>query len=249
MLDTARITAITLDLDDTLWPVMPTLVRAEAALCDWLAPRAPRTAALFADTPRRLALRQEVLAQHPDYLHDLSFQRLRALALGLARAGEDAALAEPAFEVFFAARQQVDLYPQAAEVLQRLSARYPLLAVSNGNADVVRVGLGAYFSGSVSARDAGVAKPDPRIFQAAAAHLGCAPHQVLHVGDDHAADVVGGRAGGHAGRLVAPPHGHRSAAECACPPGGGRFAPPVRGAGAVAGERPPTPVWARPSAG
>jgi len=76
-------------------------------------------------------------------------------------------------------------------VLQRLSGRYPLLAVSNGNADVVRVGLGAYFSGSVSARDAGVAKPDPRIFHAAAAHLGCAPHQVLHVGDDHAADVVG----------------------------------------------------------
>jgi len=191
MLDTARITAITLDLDDTLWPVMPTLVRAEAALGDWLATRAPRTGALFADTPRRLALRQEVLEQHPEYLHDLSFQRLRALALGLERHGEDPALAEPAFEVFFAARQQVDLYPQAAEVLQRLSGRYPLLAVSNGNADVVRVGLGAYFSGSVSARDAGVAKPDPRIFHAAAAHLGCAPHHVLHVGDDHAADVVG----------------------------------------------------------
>ena len=246
MLDTARITAITLDLDDTLWPVMPTLVRAEAALCDWLAPRAPRTAALFADTPRRLALRQEVLAQHPDYLHDLSFQRLRALALGLARAGEDAALAEPAFEVFFAARQQVDLYPQAAEVLQRLSARYPLLAVSNGNADVVRVGLGAYFSGSVSARDAGVAKPDPRIFQAAAAHL-AAPG--FACGRRPRSRCSGGRAGGHAGRLVAPPHGHRSAAECACPPGGGRFAPPVRGAGAVVSERPPTPVWARPSAG
>jgi putative hydrolase of the HAD superfamily len=154
---------------------MPTLVRAEAALGDWLATRAPRTGALFADAPRRLALRQEVLEQHPEYMHDLSFQRLRALALGLQRHGEDPALAEPAFEVFFAARQQVDLYPQAAEVLQRLSGRYPLLAVSNGNADVVRVGLGAYFSGSVSARDAGVAKPDPRIFHAAAAHLGCAP--------------------------------------------------------------------------
>ena len=191
MIDTARVAAITLDLDDTLWPVMPTLVRAEALLGDWLATRAPQTASLFADTARRLALRQEVLALHPEYQHDLSFQRLRALTLGLAREGEDTSLAEPAFAVFFAARQQVDLYPQAAEVLQRLSARYPLLAVSNGNADVVRVGLGAYFSGSVSARDAGVAKPDPRIFHAAAAHLGCTPQQVLHVGDDHAADVVG----------------------------------------------------------
>lgn len=90
---------------------MAALKRAEAALGDWLATRAPRTGALFADTPRRLALRQEVLKQYPEYLHDLSFQRLRALALGLERHGEDPALAEPAFEVFFAARQQVDLYP------------------------------------------------------------------------------------------------------------------------------------------
>jgi len=123
-------------------------------------------------------------------------QRLRALALGLARQGEDTALAEPAFEVFFAARQQVDLYPQAAEVLQRLSGRYPLLAVSNGNADVVRVGLGAYFSGSVSARDAGVAKPDPRIFWHTAERLQVPTEAVLHVGDDAALDVLGARAAG-----------------------------------------------------
>ena len=31
-LDTARIRAITIDLDDTLWPVWPTIARAEAAL-------------------------------------------------------------------------------------------------------------------------------------------------------------------------------------------------------------------------
>ena len=30
--------AITLDLDDTLWPVGPTLVAAERVLSDWLRP-------------------------------------------------------------------------------------------------------------------------------------------------------------------------------------------------------------------
>ena len=38
MLDLSRIRAITLDLDDTLWPVWPTIHRAEQVLSDWLAP-------------------------------------------------------------------------------------------------------------------------------------------------------------------------------------------------------------------
>ncbi|HNI85823.1 MAG TPA: type VI secretion system ImpA family N-terminal domain-containing protein, partial [Ottowia sp.] len=35
-LDLRRIRAITLDLDDTLWPVWPTIARAEDALRAWL---------------------------------------------------------------------------------------------------------------------------------------------------------------------------------------------------------------------
>ena len=191
MIDFFKIKAISFDLDDTLWPVWPTIQRAEQALIDWLNQHAPATAALSSAPEVKQAVRTEINQRHAAQAHDLSFLRREAIREMLRRSGDPSHLAEPAFEVFFAARQQVDLYPQATEVLQRLSARYPLLAVSNGNADVVRVGLGAYFSGSVSARDAGVAKPDPRIFHAAAAHLGCAPQQVLHVGDDHAADVVG----------------------------------------------------------
>ena len=49
MLDTTRIQAITLDLDDTLWPIWPTIQRAEQALAAWLAERAPGAAAVFAD--------------------------------------------------------------------------------------------------------------------------------------------------------------------------------------------------------
>ena len=39
--DVARIRAITLDLDDTLWPVWPTIERAEGALAGWLAGSLP----------------------------------------------------------------------------------------------------------------------------------------------------------------------------------------------------------------
>ena len=40
MLDRLKVRAITLDLDDTLWPIWPTIARAERALQDWLRARA-----------------------------------------------------------------------------------------------------------------------------------------------------------------------------------------------------------------
>jgi putative hydrolase of the HAD superfamily len=42
MLNLSKIQAITLDLDDTLWPVWPTIARAEVVLHDWLEVHAPK---------------------------------------------------------------------------------------------------------------------------------------------------------------------------------------------------------------
>jgi FMN hydrolase / 5-amino-6-(5-phospho-D-ribitylamino)uracil phosphatase len=55
MLDLSKIKAITLDLDDTLWPIWPVIERAEAALSDWLTSRAPRAATVFINAEQRLA--------------------------------------------------------------------------------------------------------------------------------------------------------------------------------------------------
>ena len=196
MLQISKIKAITLDLDDTLWPVQPTIVRAEQVLADWLALHAPATARLLGDSATRSQLRKAVNLAHPDLSHDLSALRRAYLHRALDQAGENTALAHPAFEVFFAERQRVTLYPDALAALAALAARFPVLAVSNGNADVHRVGLGAYFVGSVSAQSCGVAKPHIDIFHAAARSLQCAPEQVLHVGDDAHLDVVGAREAG-----------------------------------------------------
>ena len=191
MLNPAQIRAITLDLDDTLWPIAPTLERAEAVLQSWLDAEAPATAAIWRDSDRRRALRAEVNREHAALAHDLTHLRHEMIALALRRAGEDPALAGPAFEVFFAERQRVDCYADALPALGRLAARYPLLTLSNGNADVHLAGVGEHFTAQVSARMAGVAKPDPRIFAHAAAAAGVAPREVLHIGDDAALDVLG----------------------------------------------------------
>jgi putative hydrolase of the HAD superfamily len=191
MLDISCIKAISLDLDDTLWPVWPTIARAEARLQEWLQDRAPATALVFSDTGQRNALRAQADTDWPQRRHDLSFMRREMIRQGLERNGEDQGLADAAFEVFFAARQEVTLFDDAHGALAALSARWPVLALSNGNADVQRIGIGHYFCASVSARDADAAKPDPRIFAMAAQRLQLAPHEILHVGDDAHMDVLG----------------------------------------------------------
>ncbi len=66
-----------------------------------------------------------------------------------------------------------------------------MVALSNGNADVHQMGLGHYFHATVSAREAGVPKPDARIFHQAAMAAGVGPDQVLHIGDDAHLDTQG----------------------------------------------------------
>ena len=171
MLNLSRIRAITLDLDDTLWPVWPAIHRAEDLLREWLTAHAPRTAVMYADPHQRQLLRADTEAQWADHAHDLSVLRRESIRLALQRSGDDPSLAEPAFEVFFDARMQVELFEDAIPLLDAMAARWPIVAVSNGNADVHRVGIGRYFAASVSARDAGVGKPDPRIFAAACASV------------------------------------------------------------------------------
>lgn len=196
MLNLARIQAISLDLDDTLWPVWPTIRRAEQVLLDWLQLHVPATAAHLSETANRHAVREQVEADHPDKTHDLSWLRHETIRRSLLKMGDDVTLTDAAFEVFFAERQRVDFYPDALDALERLSDRYTLAAVSNGNADVQRVGIGRHFQLQVSAKDFGVPKPDPRIYHHTAQRLGLAPEQVLHIGDDAHLDAVAARSAG-----------------------------------------------------
>lgn len=191
MLDITRIKAISLDLDDTLWPILPTIERAEKVLHDWLAEYAPMAAALFSSPSALREIRNYMAANRPDLKNDMSALRRESIRLALYRAGENPLLAEQAFEAFFAERQRVTLFDDARPSLQFLAARLPLVSISNGNADVERVGLGPYFRAAVSAREFGVGKPDPRIFHAAAGAVDLTPEDVLHVGDDATLDALG----------------------------------------------------------
>jgi putative hydrolase of the HAD superfamily len=213
MLHGPNLRAITLDLDDTLWPVGPTLVAAERVLADWLRAHAPRTATATT-AEARTAIRQALVAEFPQHAHDMSFLRREGLRRALAACGDDPALAEPAFATFLEARQRVEPFDDVVPVLSRWARRYRLVAVTNGNADVGRTGLGAFFVGAVSAHEIGCAKPDPRMFREACRVAGVEPGEALHVGDDPRLDVLAARdAGLHAAWLRRAAFAHRHPAD------------------------------------
>jgi putative hydrolase of the HAD superfamily len=186
---------ISLDLDDTLWPVAPVISAAEAALLEWLTQRYPLAVRGHTlDTMR--ALRAKIAAQFPEQSHDLTFLRRRALGLQLTAVGYAESACEEAFEVFIAARNRVELFADVRPALERLRARYRLYALSNGNADLHRCGIGELFDGHVTAIVAGAAKPDAKIFAALREMTGVPADEILHVGDDPITDIVGARQAG-----------------------------------------------------
>ena len=181
---------LSFDLDDTLWPVAPVIAGAENVLFSWLRERYPRTVQEH-DLDSLRDLRSAVGNRHPDRSHDLTFLRHRTLKDLFAAAGHEESLADEALEVFFTERNKVKFYADAIPALRRLRSCYRLFALSNGNADLKRCGVDDLFDGHITAVAAGAAKPDARIFAALAARAGVAPAQVLHIGDDPLADVVG----------------------------------------------------------
>jgi putative hydrolase of the HAD superfamily len=181
---------LSFDLDDTLWPAGPVIAAAESALLSWLRARYPLTLSGH-DIESLRALRAGVAERFPERGHDLTFLRHRALKDLFGAAGHAESLADEAFEVFFAARNRVEFYDDVRPALIRLRSRYRLFALSNGNADLERCGIADLFAGHVTARAAGAAKPDARIYAALLERAGVEAHQVLHIGDDPLADVVG----------------------------------------------------------
>ena len=189
------IRVITLDLDDTLWDVLPVILRAEAAVNAWLEEHYPRIPELWSREDV-LGLRRRVAGEHADRAHDFTFLRKRVVSEMAVSAGYDPGISEDAFAVFDEHRNTLDLFPDAGPALERLAVRYTLVAVTNGNANLAKIGIDHLFDGFVSARTAGAAKPDPRIFSAAIAEGGATPSETLHVGDHPEHDIAGAQRAG-----------------------------------------------------
>ena len=188
--------ALTFDLDDTLWDNGPVLVAAEQILYDWLVRHYPRIKAHHSPESM-LDLRQQFLQRDPELIHDITRLRKTVLRAAAESAGYDHSLVEPAFAVFLEARHRVTPYSDVVPALRKLrNAGYRLGSLTNGNADVQRIGLGHLFDFSLSAASTGRAKPHPRMFKEACRCAQVAAAQLAHIGDEPGTDLAGAQAAG-----------------------------------------------------
>ena len=192
----STIHAITLDLDDTLWDTTPVILLAEEKTHAWLTRHYPRVTEKYA-MQDLMHLRQQVAHAEPERAHDFTYMRrkvFRWLAEEMGYPVEE--FVEAAFEEYIEHRHAVTFFEDVLPVLKMLSSRYKLAALSNGNADVHRLGLGSFFEFSLTAREIGRPKPHPLMFQHACQRLGSKPASVVHVGDHPEHDIEGAAAAG-----------------------------------------------------
>ena len=193
------IKVITFDLDDTLWSIEPVLERAEQRVYAWLARHTPKVCDHFSiDTLR--TLRIDIARQRRELAHQISQLRKVSLQQAMVIAGYDATFANEqaslAFNEFIEARHEVALFDDALELLETLSRSYQLGALTNGNADVMRLPIGELFDFAFAAEQLNASKPAPDLFHAAMNISGASANQMVHIGDHIDHDIMGAIAAG-----------------------------------------------------
>lgn len=134
-------------------------------------------------------------------LDDARRERFRRLfeAMGVAADASLTAMAAAAYrERYQTVRRAID---GAGALLTRIRSRARVGIVSNNlleeQAEKLRhCGLDRFIDTLVVSGEAGVSKPDPRIFRIALDRLGCEPAEAVMIGDSWTADVAGARAAG-----------------------------------------------------
>jgi len=90
----------------------------------------------------------------------------------------------------------VNLFPYAIEILEYLQKKYTLHIITNGFAEVQAVKLHEskmrkYFDQIITSEEAGVKKPEPKIFRFAFDSSGAKPEESIMIGDDYEVDILG----------------------------------------------------------
>ena len=191
------INVITFDLDDTLWAIGPVIEVANQKMLEWMQLHAPKFSQTYDDDGIN-ALRDEVFADNPHLLHDLSHIRLTLIQLGLSRCGYTNSydLAEQAFAVYFKARNDVALFDGTHTQLSALKKNYKIGALTNGNADLTLVGIDHLFDFYFNSAQLGLSKPHPDFFAKAIEHTGVHAQNFIHIGDHPGHDIAGAQAAG-----------------------------------------------------
>ncbi|MFT5592142.1 MAG: 2-haloalkanoic acid dehalogenase type II [Oceanicoccus sp.] len=183
---------ISFDLDDTLWSGNQVIAHAENTMLAWMQANTPEVLASLSQLQLRDKKIQFIQA-NPHLSNKISLARQQFLQALFQEFGYHNAqqLAQACFDAFYEARQNVVLFDDVLETLSALKKVYQLIAITNGNADIHKTGLGHLFEFCLQAESFVRPKPHSDIFHHALERLDCSAQQVLHVGDHPVHDMQG----------------------------------------------------------
>jgi putative hydrolase of the HAD superfamily len=189
---------LSFDLDDTVYSNHPQMIKAEQAMQQYFADRFDQAAEL----PKQFWRdhRQQALRQQPELRHDVTKLRTLSYQLALQQLGLSTTQAKQqaiaAVEHFLYHRSNFTVATETVELLQQLAKHLPLVAISNGNVDIQRIGLSNIFSAHYHPGKGYKSKPSVDMFSAVAQQFNLPTSAILHIGDCGHADVYGALSAG-----------------------------------------------------
>lgn len=191
-MDASQIKVLSFDLDDTLWDGKQVILKAEQAMLDWMQQHTPNVFERFTQETLR-DHKFQFIKNNPHLINRISSARQLYLAelFSQLHHPDHIEKSKACFDAFYQARQKVVLFEGVLETLEKLKQHYPLIAITNGNADIHLTGLGDYFDFALNAEDFSYPKPHGDIFQAGLKKANVKAEQCLHIGDHPVHDMQG----------------------------------------------------------
>ncbi|CAD83260.1 predicted hydrolase of the HAD superfamily [Candidatus Blochmanniella floridana] len=185
--------AITLDLDNTLYNNYPVIDKVEKELRLFLRKYHP-VLRNFKKEDYHI-IREKIRLIDPDIYHNVNSWRWKSLERIFLQSGlseHEATLgADNAMEFVLFWRNQINVSLKTDMALSALSSKWPLIAITNGNADSVLYNFKRYFSDILRAGIHGRAKPYTDMYDLASKYFEIPCRYILHIGDDLYTDVQG----------------------------------------------------------
>ena len=158
-----EIKLITFDLDDTFWDIKSTIINAEINSRKWIEARIKKKIewGTFDDF---LKIRNELIKEDPSLDYDLGLLRKKIISYHTRKYFNNKKdldeFIEEAYMFFLKERHKVEFFDDVIPVLEKLSSNYMLGVLTNGNADIKKLGISQLFDFSISSMDVKSNKPD-----------------------------------------------------------------------------------------
>jgi HAD superfamily hydrolase (TIGR01509 family) len=187
------IRAVSFDADGTLWDFPTVASEANRLLIERLRREYPE---FSAGVDELVATHRQVVESSPPGTPYAAMRRQAISRFVREHVGDVPGLADDLTDWFFDYRDSADrLFDDVEDTLDRLKGLV-LGVITSGTTRWTRTKIGDRFSFWLAADQVGLRKPDPRVFRMAAAAADCHPREMVHVGDEVEADILGAKRAG-----------------------------------------------------